>query len=76
MDEVVVDNNFNDAIVNGVMEDFDHYEDDLTEDADYCVNGDMYEDVTENVNDGDVVDDKDNKVDDSLNCNVNDACQI
>ena len=36
----------------------------------------MYEDVTENVNDGDVADDKDNKVDDSLNYNVNDACQI
>ena len=58
------------------MDDFDHYEDGLTEDADYCLNGDMYEDVTKNVNDGDVVDDKDNKVDDSLNYNGNDTCQI
>ena len=63
------------------MDDFDDYadddhEDDLTEDADYCVNGDMYEDVTENVNAVDVVDDKNNKVDDSQNYNVNDACQI
>ena len=76
MDEVVVDDNVNNAIENGNVDDFIHYEDDLTEDADYCVNGDMYEDVTENVNDGDVVDNKDNKVDDSLNYNVNDACQI